>query len=334
MALHTRQVTRLAVRLGGTAALLLLIGALGTPAPAHDDAKPPKGKDKPKPAQSKDDTARKGEPKPAAVKLGLSINDPKACQGYTLLATIESSQTYLLDMQGKVVRTWESDCSPALCPLLLENGHLLRPGSIGNDSRVFGPGPGVGGRVQEFTWEGELVWDFRFFNARQLPHHDLTRLPNGNVMMIVWDRKTAKETLAAGRRPELTGDSHLLSDSLVEIKPTGRTTGEVVWEWRLWDHLVQDFDKIKANYRNVAEHPELVNINYGEDALAPIAATKDGADKLKSVGYIGANAAAGRSGRGNPDWTHFNAVAYNPDLDQLMISTPHFSEFWIIDHST
>ena len=281
-----------------------------------------------------DDKPSKEEPKKAPpVKLGLSIHDPRAFPGYNLMAPLASSRTYLFDLQGRVVRTWESDCSP-LYPYLLDNGHVLRGGSIGVEAQVFGPGPGVGGRIQEFTWEGDLVWDFHFFNAKQLPHHDLTPLPNGHVMMIVWDRKTPKEMLAAGRRPELTGDSHLLADSLLEIKPTGRTTGEVVWEWHLWDHLVQDFDKTKANYGNVAEHPELVDINYGEDAFAPIAASKDGADKLKSVGYIGANTAAGRSARGKPDWTHCNAVAYNPDLDQLMVSSPHFSEFWIIDHST
>src|SRR5262249_25016774 len=145
-----------------------------------------------------------------------------------------------------------------------------------------------GGRIQEFTWEGELVWDFRFYNDKQLPHHDFTRLPNGNVLLIVWDRKVAKEALAAGRRPELTGESHLLIDSLIEVKPTGKTTGEVVWEWHLWDHLVQDFDKAKANYGNVAEYPELVNINFGEDALAPVAKNKADQDKLKAIGYVGA----------------------------------------------
>ena len=36
----------------------------------------------------------------------------------------------------------------------------------------------------------------------------------------------------------------------------------------------------------------------------------------------------------NADWTHFNAVAYNPDLDQIVVSVHAFSEFWIIDHST
>jgi Spy/CpxP family protein refolding chaperone len=182
--------------------------------------------------------------------------------------------------------------------------------------------------------DGELVWDFKFFNDKQLPHHDITRLPNGNVLMIVWDKKTAKEASAAGRRPELLGEGHLLPDSLVEVKPTGKTTGEVVWEWHLWDHLVQDHDKSKGNYGNVAEHPELVNINHGEDALAPITATKDGQEKLKSLGYVGANPPGGKPGRHNPDWTHFNGVDYNADLDQIAVSVHNFSEFWIIDHST
>jgi Spy/CpxP family protein refolding chaperone len=307
-------------------ALALVLCTLVTQVNAQE-AKPDKEK-----ADKKEKVDKKAEPaKPPAPKLGLSVNDPRAFQGYSLIAPLTGTTTYLLDMQGKVVRSWESDCSPALMAYLLPNGHLLRPGSLGSDAQVFGPGPGVGGRVQEFTWDGELVWDFRLVNARQLPHHDITPMPNGNILMIVNDRKTAKETLAAGRRPELTGDSHFLPDSILEIKPTGKTTGEIVWEWHLWDHLVQDFDKSKANYGNVAEHPELVNLNYGEDALAPIAATKDGAEKLKSIGYVGTNT-GGR--RGNPDWTHCNGVSYNPDLDQISISVHGFSEFWIIDHST
>jgi Spy/CpxP family protein refolding chaperone len=336
MRLHIRRTTKLAVRIGRLAALLLAIAVVGAPLPAQDESKRPETKDdsKPKPAKDKEEAQKKEEPKPASVKLGMSINEPKAFQGYTLIAPLESSKTYLLDMQGKQVRTWESDCAPALFPMLLENGHLLRPGSIGGDSRVFGPGPGVGGRIQEFTWEGELVWDFKFYNAKQLPHHDMTRLPNGNVLLIVSDRKTAQEAIAAGRRPEMTGDSHLIPDSLIEIKPTGKTTGEVVWEWHLWDHLVQDFDKTKANYGNVAEHPELVNVNYGEDDLKPNPTTKDGQDKPKPEEKPGANTPAPGPPRVNPDWTHFNGVAYNPDLDQIAVSVHAFSEFWIIDHGT
>jgi hypothetical protein len=339
MHLGTARLMQLAVRLGGLAAFLLALGMLGTPAPAYDDTKPPQGKDQPKaakdqspkkdepkPAKAKDQPPKKDAPKAAPVKLGLSINDPRALPGYTLFSPFASPNTYLLDMQGRVVRTWQSDCSPALSGFLLDNGHLLRPGSIGGDANIFGPGPGVGGRIQEFTWEGELVWDFKFYNARQLPHHDMTRLPNGNLLLIVWDRKTTEEALAAGRRPEMTGDKHLLPDSLVEIKPTGKTTGEVVWEWRLWDHLVQDFDKTKANYGNVAQHPELVNLNYGEDELPSATA--------KANPTTGPNPPPNRPVRVDPDYTHFNGVAYNPDLDQISVSVWKFSEFWIIDHST
>ena len=258
------------------------------------------------------------------------INDPKALQGYTLICPFDSSKAFLFDMQGRVVRSWETGCLPALSAVLLENGHLMRPGTIGGDARVFGPGPAVGGRIQEFAWDGELVWDFKFYNAKQLPHHDMTRLPNGNVLMIVWDRKTDLEAIAAGRRPEMTGDRHFLPDSLLEIKPTGKTTGEVVWEWHLWDHLVQDFDKSKANFGNVAEHPELVNINFGEDELPSVIAAKEAKDKPKAEGKPAAN----RPPRIDPDFTHFNGVAYNPDLDQIAVSVWAFSEFWIIDHGT
>lgn len=322
MTLHSRQSSRRDNRFGRIVAFLLIVGAFATLAPAYEDAKPTKAKDKSPPAASKKDSLKKEGAKSDSPKLGLSINDPRALQGYTLLAPFNSTNTYLLDMQGKVVHTWVSDCTPALCPLFLENGHLLRPGSIGGDSQVFGPGPGVGGRIQEFTWAGKLVWDYTFYNAKQLPHHDLTRLPNGNVLLIVSDRKTSEEAIAAGRRPEMTGDKHLIPDSLIEIKPTGPTSGEVVWEWHLWDHLVQDFDKTKSNYGNVREHPELVNLNFGEEELKPPPAAKPG------------QPAPPKPTRINPDMTHFNGVAYNPELDQIAISVWHFSEFWILDHST
>src|SRR5262249_47662971 len=155
---------------GRAVGVLTVLGVLTTPASPQDA--------KPKQATTKEGAAKKEQPKPAPVKLGLHINDPRAFQGYTLLAPFDSPNTYLLDMQGKVVQTWPSDCAPALFPMLLDNGHLLRPGNIGSDSRVFASHPGVGGRIQEITWEGKPAWDFRFYNPKQMPHHDMTRLPN------------------------------------------------------------------------------------------------------------------------------------------------------------
>ncbi len=286
---------------------------------------------------------------PTTAKLGLILNDPKAFRGYTVLNPMNKKTTYLIDMEGRVVHSWESEHNSMHAAYLLENGHLFRLAQLGAEERAFGAGPGAAGRIQEFDWDGSLVWDFKFHNAKQYPHHDAARMPNGNVLMVVWDKKTADEAIAAGRKKELVSD-YVLPDSLVEIKPTGKTTGEIVWEWHLWDHLVQDHDSTKANYGEVAAHPELMDINFVETSMGPgpgpgpqqatakaaapakDAAKKAEAAKLKSLGYVGSPTQ--RSQRINPDWTHVNAVDYNAALDQIVISLHEFSEFWIIDHST
>jgi hypothetical protein len=286
--------------------------------------------------------------KPASKhQAGVVANQPGAFEGYTLVFPLQSKKTYLVDMQGKVVKTWESKYTPGQEAYLLENGHLLRPAKLSDNEALFG-GAGGGGRIQEFTWEGKLVWDFKFHNERQIQHHAITRLPNGNLLLIVWERKNAKQALAAGVKPAAATD--MLVDSLVEIKPAGATGGQVVWEWHLWDHLIQDHDNTKANYGDVALHPELVDANFARNAgfgnfaqflppspkkgdTAKGAPKDDALDKLKGIGYIGAGGGK-KFGGFIPDWTHVNAVSYNATLDQIMLSVREFNEFWIIDHST
>ena len=159
---------------------------------------------------------------PPESKIGLTVNLPEAFQGYSLLAPMNSTETYLIDMEGRVVNSWKSDYTPALSAYLLENGHLLRPG---NERAASFSGPGSGGRIQEFSWDGELVWDFSFATETMFPHHDICPLPNGNVLVIAWDKKTKDEAIAVGRRPETTRDT-FLPDCILEIHPTGSTTGE------------------------------------------------------------------------------------------------------------
>jgi hypothetical protein len=266
------------------------------------------------------------------AKFGVTINNPKAFQGYTLVAPFTSKKSHLINMHGEIVRTWNGAANPASCAYFLENGGLLRPCSLGLEAESFRGLSAVGGRIQEFNSSGGRVWDYKFQGDKRIPHHDIVRMPNGNILMIVWDSKTSLEAINSGRRPVSVG-ARLLSDSLIEIKPSGKTVGTIVWEWHLWDHLVQDFDKQKANYAKVEEHPELVDLNFGEDVTGAYAAKKGGADKLRSIGYVGSNTK--KTGGGpNADWTHFNGVDYNADLDQVLISVHNFSEFWVIDHST
>jgi hypothetical protein len=156
--------------------------------------------------------------------------------------------------------------------------------------------------VEISDWNGSLLWWFEYTSDQHCLHHDVKMLPNGNIMMIAWEYKSSAEAIAAGRNPSTIPMGQMWPDHLIEVKPTGVSGGTIVWEWHLWDHLIQDFDSTKANYGVVQDHPELVDINYGGLALS--------------------------------DWTHTNAVDYNEELDQIMVSVCYFNEIWIIDHST
>ncbi len=257
-----------------------------------------------------DDKQKSAKETKTPVKTGLHINTPKAFRGYTLFAPLNSTKIYLIDMDGKVAHTWEGASRPAGCPYLLENGHLLLPCVYTAKKTPFGLGGGSGGRIQELTWDGELVWDYQLANDKQLAHHDIHKLPNGNVLILAGEIKTPDDVLAAGCQTKVG----IRADYLVEVKPMGKTGGAVIWQWHMWDHLVQDADKDKANFGDVAKHPELVDVNFG---LGGKGAKKGGEAPKSAV-----------------DWTHSNAVDYNADLDQIMLSNHNFSEVYVIDHGT
>ncbi len=100
---------------------------------------------------------------------------------------------------------------------------------------------------------------------------------------------------------------------------------------------MQSHDDTKDNFDKASARPERIDINFGRGGLSNIAANQGDLDKLKALGYLGGPGA--KDGGFSPfsssaDWTHVNAVAYNADLDQIMICVCSFSEIWIIDHST
>ncbi len=103
----------------------------------------------------------------------------------------------------------------------------------------------------------------------------------------------------------------------------------MVWEWHVWDHLIQNYSAKKANYGNPAEHAELLDFNIG-DSLPPTI-SQDSLDFLKKQGRAFRNQTLQNRGC---DLYHFNAIKYNAELDQIVFSSPRLSEIFIIDHST
>ena len=281
-------------------------------------------------------------PEPAQ-KRGLLKTSEAASPGYTLLAPLRSVSTYLVDLAGKVVHEWKSDATPGHSVYLLENGNLLRAEQV--DSPVF-HGGGQGGRLREFDWDGKLVWEYVCADAQRLQHHDYKRLPNGHIVMIAWELKSAEQTLAAGRNPNAKSGEEMWPDMVLEVEPTLPSGGRVVWEWHAWDHLIQDHDAKKANFGDVAEHPERVDLNADRRPARLSAEESAEQDRLRGLGYAGgSNPEPGRAGRDGPqggpggdmrggDWLHTNAIAYNASLDVIMLSVHNLNEIWVIDHST
>ncbi|MCX6914631.1 MAG: aryl-sulfate sulfotransferase [Verrucomicrobia bacterium] len=189
--------------------------------------------------------------------VGLFLNTPKACNGYTLFAPKHNTVTYLIDNDGRIVHQWKSAYEPGQSAYLLPNGHLLRAGML----RVQGgTGGGEGGRLEEYDWDGNLVWEFNHATRDYQLHHDIKPLPNGHILALMVERKSREETIAAGFDARLLRDEFLVPDAVVEIEPILPKGGRIVWEWHVWDHLIQNSDRTKPNYGDVAAHPELIDV--------------------------------------------------------------------------
>ena len=120
--------------------------------------------------------------------VGLFQHEEAAFDGYTLFAPNMYTSTYLIDNEGRLIHQWESEFNPGASAYLLDNGHLLRTVRDA-ENPDFSVG-GAGGRVQEFDWDGNLVWEFAYSNDQHRSHHDIEKLPNGNVLMIAWENKS------------------------------------------------------------------------------------------------------------------------------------------------
>ncbi len=234
--------------------------------------------------------------------VGLMDYKPGNMDGYVLFSPISNDTTYLIDKCGKQVHLWSSNRKPGLSSYLLSDGSLLKTGA-GPNPNFTGNGS-TGGFIEKIDWNSNLLWSYKISDSLKIQNHDIFPMPNGHVLVVVWVKIKPTDAIAAGRNPALLGTA-LWSAEIYEIQPSGTNGATVVWQWKFWDHLIQDFDNTKPNYGVVATHPELLNVNFN-----------------------GSNTATG------VDWLHVNAVTYNAALDQIMISSHNLSEIYIIDHST
>ncbi len=234
-----------------------------------------------------------------AQTIGILQNTADSFNGYTLFAPTRGSTSYLIDNCGNQINTWSSEFAPAVSAYLLENGDLLRTARILNSPFPTITVGGKGGRLERYDWEGNLVWSYNYSDDNTIQHHDIQALENGNILMLAWRFFSEEQAQQLGR----SAAGELWAEEIIEIEPVGTDAANIVWQWSALNHIVQDNDSGLENFGVINQFPERWNINYSpEGSIA--------------------------------DWLHFNSISYNPIYDQIMLSSKHLSEIYVIDHST
>jgi hypothetical protein len=246
---------------------------------------------------------------PVAKNMAIGADRPLAATdvervspGYVVIDPGGVRESFIINNDKEVVATFSGDY-PIPMSQILRNGNRVINSNTYSDA--FADGGGYRGCIEEYAPDGSLVWRLSLNTDDYIQHHDAIKIPNGNILAVVWEKVSATEAISQGLNPDNTAENgDFWYDGIVEINPM---TTEIVWEWSIRHHVVQDFDPGQVNYGVVADHPERMNIN----SFKP-----------------------NRQGAPRDDWTHVNAIDYNPELDQIAISSNHLSEIWIIDHST
>lgn len=232
--------------------------------------------------------------------VGTISVESNVYDGYTLFSI--HKKVFLINNCGEIINEWTSEYLPGNSVYLLPNGNILRAGEFENGSNInLG---GIGGIVEMFDWEGNLVWSYVYSNNEHRQHHDVYPMPNGNVLILAATVIDSADAIQAGRDPLKLTDNELYNEQIIEVEPVGLDQGNIVWEWNVIDHVIQDIDPTKDNFGVIANQPRKLDINF-----------------LNGWG-------------GGKNWLHINSIQYDELRDQIVIGSRQMSELWIIDHST
>ena len=219
----------------------------------------------------------------AQSDLGVKHNTDEAFDGYVLFEN--TANTYLINNCGEVLNTWVGINQTDNHTKFTVDGTMMY---IKNNA------------VYEVDWNGNVVNLVTHGDPDLLLEYESILLPNKNYLCVARRAFTISQFMAEGYDPGFALPSQV--DVVVELD---RTTGEIVWEWNIIDHVIQQRDPNMNNYGILSENPQLINT-----------------DAVNTV-----------------DWNFtesfmINGMDYNPELDQIVLSVRKIGEIVVIDHST
>jgi len=231
----------------------------------------------------------------SAQDFGIQLNTDKAMNSYTLIENFRG--TYLINNCGEIVNSWPQVNNSDNHPKLLPNGNL-----------VFITGNGV----REVDWNGNIVKRI----AHGLPNlkldYEVIKLDNGNYLCLA--RYIESLAFYEQRGYDLETHFPMYDDAVVELDGE---TGEIVWQWRFSDHIIQDQIEELPTYGVIEDNPGLMDLY-----------------SVYTFDYIiyrwgnPQNYGLGASGRRlyfqhNPNW-----IKYGEHKDKLMIFNNNLERFF------
>ena len=204
-------------------------------------------------------------------------------EGMVLISDPNFNKASLVDTDQNINNVWGPFDDNLLNSYLTTDGILVAIfKSENNNSTIF----------QKLDWNSNIIWEYTMPYEVCAIHHQQTILPNGNILAV------CRETINAENNIYMNIDLDI--DKVIEIESVNENEINIVWEWRFYDHLIQDFDPYLDGFGVISENPQLLDIG------------------LSSMG----------------SFSHINCIDYNDELDQVIMSSRTRNEVYVIDHST
>ncbi len=173
-------------------------------------------------------------------RVGLALFVLGACSPHAMAAPpyggyvfcASGSTGYLMDPSGTTVHTWHASGGAQTCAYLLEDGSALFPIQNSTCTSPHHDGAYPSGRFQKISWDGTILWDYRFCDSSARAGYDVGPMPNGNILIPTDANNVSK---------------------VFEVQPTGSTSGTIVWQCSLPDSLTGGNTYMNA----VSYNPEL-----------------------------------------------------------------------------
>lgn len=210
-----------------------------------------------------------------------------------ILVELNGGDAYIIDQDDEEVYDFNLNYELGNDGNLLDDGSMVAIAKADSPSIIFG---GYGGKFYKQNTDGSIEWEIDYSSENEISHHDVEYLSNGNILFLVWEKIENDDALEIG----FNGSFDIYPEAIIEMNPE---TEEIIWEWHMTDHLVQDYDSTKENYGVIADNPNKIDINYN-------------------------------NGQDDGDITHANGITYDETNDLIYVTVNYYSEVWIIDHST